>query len=409
MTAAYEQERVPLPELELRWRRCRLLLSAFLPEAVGLIVFSRINMYYLSGTFGNGLLWLPLEGAPVLLCRRGMERARLESPMARIHSFRSYRDIEPVLRGAGSPPAGALAVEMNGLSWTLANSFTRHLAGHQFLSGDRVLGMTRAIKSPWELAILREAGRRHDLCLTGLLPPLLRVGMSELEIAHLLFTLFLEQGHYGILRMENYGEEAYMGHIAAGDSGNYPSVFNGPLGLRGMHPATPHMGSPRRCWGAGEVLTIDAGFNLAGYQTDKTQVYWPGDPADMPTRAWAAHSFCMEMQEWIAGQLRPGVLPETIWEHCLRRAEQDGWAEGFMALGGNKVGFVGHGIGLAIDEYPVLARGFDLPLEAGMVLAVEPKIGIPGFGMVGVENTFEVTPDGGRRLTGSAGVIIPIA
>jgi Xaa-Pro aminopeptidase len=72
-----------------------------------------------------------------------------------------------------------------------------------------------------------------------------------------------------------------------------------------------------------------------------------------------------------------------------------------MALGGNKVRFIGHGIGLAIDEYPVIAKGFDAPLEAGMLFAVEPKIGIPGFGMVGVENTFEVTLEGGRCLTGS--------
>ena len=72
-----------------------------------------------------------------------------------------------------------------------------------------------------------------------------------------------------------------------------------------------------------------------------------------------------------------------------------------MALGGNKVRFLGHGIGLAIDEWPALAKGFEAPLEQGMVLALEPKIGLPGLGMVGVENTFEVTPDGGRCLTGS--------
>ncbi|MBU0909594.1 MAG: M24 family metallopeptidase, partial [Proteobacteria bacterium] len=80
--------------------------------------------------------------------------------------------------------------------------------------------------------------------------------------------------------------------------------------------------------------------------------------------------------------------------------------KGFMGLGKNKVGFVGHGIGLAIDEYPVLARGFDLPLEQGMVLAVEPKIGIPAVGMVGVENTFVVTEHGGRSLTGDQFTII---
>jgi Xaa-Pro aminopeptidase len=77
-----------------------------------------------------------------------------------------------------------------------------------------------------------------------------------------------------------------------------------------------------------------------------------------------------------------------------------------MALGGNKVGFVGHGIGLALDETPVIAKGFDAPLEEGMVIALEPKLGIPGFGMVGLENTFEVTASGGRSLTGDATAIL---
>jgi len=401
-------EPVPLPELEERWRRCRLLLTGIVPEAAGLIVFSRLNIYYLSGTLGNGLFWLPLAGEPVLLCRRGLERAVLESPMTLIRPFKSYRDIDAVLRDAGSPLGQKIAVEMNGLTWALAAGFTRHLAGREFLPGDRVPARARAIKSTRELAILREAGKRHNQCLTELLPPLLAAGMSELEISHRLCSLFMEQGHQGILRMENYGEEAFLGHIAAGDSGNYPSVFNGPVGLRGMHPAIPHMGSAARRWRAGEILTIDAGFGLAGYQTDKTQVYWSGDPADIPGRAQAAHDFCIEVQQWITDRLRPGEVPGAIWEHCRAWAEQSGWSEGFMALGGNRVHFVGHGIGLAIDEYPVLAGGFDLPLEAGMVLAVEPKIGIPGFGMVGVENTFAVTPGGGQCLTGSGHGIIPI-
>ena len=71
-----------------------------------------------------------------------------------------------------------------------------------------------------------------------------------------------------------------------------------------------------------------------------------------------------------------------------------------MGLGDNRVPFLGHGIGLTIDERPVVANGFDRPLEEGMTLALEPKIGIPGFGMVGLENTFEVGPEGGRCLTG---------
>ena len=113
-----------------------------------------------------------------------------------------------------------------------------------------------------------------------------------------------------------------------------------------------------------------------------------------------AYDLCVEVQRAAAASLRPGVVPSRIWRDVLDRVGDTPFAAGFMGLDGNQVPFLGHGIGLAIDEYPVIAKGFDEPLEAGMVLALEPKIGIPGFGMVGIENTFVVEESGGRSLTG---------
>ena len=396
---------VPLEELETRHERCRWALAGVAPESGGLLVLSRLNIYYLTGTYGAGAFWLPLEGEPVLLCRRGIERARLESPLARILPFRSFRDLAGLLAAAGSPLPAAAAVEMGGITWALGRTLAEHLAPAVLVPGDRALSLTRAVKSPWELAIIRAAGADHDRCLRERLPALIAPGMTEREIAHRVWEVLFAAGHQGLLRMENYGEEVFLGHVSAGESGNYPSVFNGPVGLRGEHPATPHMGSSKR-WERGEPLVCDIGFVRSGYHTDKTQVYFAGERGAIPERATAAHAFCVEVQAWVAAHLRPGSVPSQLAEHCFEWAERAGWDEGFMALGGNKVRFVGHGIGLAIDEYPVLAKGFDAPLEEGMLLAVEPKIGVPGFGMVGVENTFEVAAGGGRCLTGESYGII---
>lgn len=401
-----EEGQVPQAEIERRQERCRWELAGVAPEAGGLLVFSRLNIYYLTGTYGAGVLWLPLEGDPVLLCRRGIERARLESPLANILPFRSFRDLPGVLASAGSPLSATAAAEMGGISWALGRTLAEHLAAARLVPGDRALSLARSVKSPWELAILRAAGTDHDRCLRERLPPLIAPGMTEREIAHRVWDVLFAAGHQGVMRMENYGEEIFLGHIAAGESANYPSVFNGPVGLRGEHPAIPHMGWAGKRWEAGEPLVCDVGFSLAGYHTDKTQVYFAGSRASIPARAAAAHEFCIQVQGWLAAQLRPGSVPSRLAEHCFAWAERAGWAEGFMALGGNKVRFVGHGIGLAIDEYPVIAKGFDAPLAEGMLLALEPKIGIPGLGMVGVENTFEVTPEGGRCLTGAAYDII---
>jgi Xaa-Pro dipeptidase len=399
---------VSLEELGTRWDRCRNLLAQHIPQAGGIMLFSRLNIYYFTGTFGSGLFWLPLEGDPVLLCRRGSERAGLESPVANIHSFYTYRDVPDLLKNAGSPLAKTVAVEMNGLSWALGSSFAKYLSGREFLSGDKIISLTRSKKTGWELDKLRRAGKEHERCLVDLLPPLLKKGMTELQIAHIISDLFFSAGHHGILRMESYGEEVYLGHISIGDSGNYPSVFNGPLGLRGIHPAVPHMGSDAVRWEPGLPLSIDNGFTLEGYQTDKTQVYWLDDERSIPDSVRSAHACCVEIQAWIAEHLKPGVLPSEIWARSLSYAEKKGHGDGFMGLGRNKVHFVGHGIGLAIDEYPALAKGFDQPLEEGMVLAVEPKIGIPGIGMVGLENTFEVAAAGGVCLTGEKPDIICI-
>ena len=177
---------------------------------------------------------------------------------------------------------------MGGITWALGRTLAEHLAPAKLVPGDRALSLARAVKSPWELEIIRAAGADHDRCLRERLPPLIAPGMTEREIAHRVWEVLFAAGHQGLLRMENYGEEVFLGHVSAGESGNYPSVFNGPVGLRGEHPATPHMGSSKR-WERGEPLVCDIGFVRSGYHTDKTQVYFAGPRAAIPARAAAAH------------------------------------------------------------------------------------------------------------------------
>lgn len=395
-------ERLPEAEMRSRQECCRKHLAELTPEAGGLLVFSRLAIYYLTGTWANGLLWLPRQGEAVLLCRKGQERAELESPLPTILSYRSYRDIPSRCAEAGSPLSPVVAAEQGGLPWSLAALLTARLPQVAFVAGDAVLARAQAVKSDWELAKIRLCGERHNQGLRQTIPPRLHPGMTEREITHQCWAAFFELGHMGPLRMGNPGEEIFLGHVAAGDSGNYPSAFNGPVGLRGEHPALPFGGYAGTVWKKGQVLTLDIGFALEGYQTDKTQVYFAGPERALPEVVRRGHDFCVRVQAMAAAALRPGALPSAIYAQAMAMAAAEGFVEGFMGLGANKVPFLGHGIGLTIDGWPVLAKGFDTPLQAGMTLALEPKYGIPDVGMVGVENTFEVTPDGGVCLTGDA-------
>ncbi|KHK04234.1 M24 family metallopeptidase [Desulfovibrio sp. TomC] len=393
-------ERLPESEMRSRQESVRALLAKTAPEAGGLLVFSRLALYYLTGSWANGILWLPLTGEPVLLCRKGRERAALESPLPTIVGFRSFSDIVPLCREAGSALTPTCAAEQAGLPWNLASLLTSRLPDTVFTSGDAALAMAQAYKSEWELAKMRLCGARHARGLAELVPQRIRPGLTEREIARQCWDAFFELGHQGQLRMGSYGEEIFLGHIAVGDSANYPSVFNGPVGLRGEHPALPFSGYAGTVWKKGQVLTIDNGFSLEGYSTDKTQVYFAGKAADLPDAARRGHELCVAVQQAVATRLVPGAIPSELYALALSMAEAAGLSEGFMGLGDNQVRFLGHGIGLAIDGWPVLAKGFDVPLAAGMTLALEPKYGIPEVGMVGVENTFEVTAEGGRCLTG---------
>lgn len=391
---------IPAEELALRHNRCRALLAEFAPEASGLLVFARPAIYYLCGTLGMGCLWLPRDGEPLLLLRKGEGRAALEAPSTRVASYRSYKDLPDLAAEAGVPFGEVVAVDMAGLTWQLGDMLRARLPQHRFVSGDTALAVAQSLKSEWELAILRSCGERHHLALYDVLPQLIRPGMSEREIAHTAWAVFFELGHQGVLRMSANGEECFLGHVSAGDSGNYPSSFNGPLGVRGEHPAVPLMGYAGKLWKQGEPLALDIGFQLEGYHTDKTQLYWGGASGSVPAEVQAAHDFCVDVQAWAAEALKPGAKVSDIWAHCLKWAEEAGFAEGFMGLGANKVPFLGHGIGLAIDGWPAIAKGFDRPVEKGMVFALEPKQAIPGLGMVGVENTFEVTDSGAVCITG---------
>jgi Xaa-Pro aminopeptidase len=288
---------------------------------------------------------------------------------------------------------------MDGLPWGLGRKLAASLKDVEFMSGDRALLGARARKTEWELAKMRRAGELHRICLEEILPDGLRPGMTERDCAIRAWDVFFEHGHSGLMRMGAFGEEIFLGHVSAGESGNYPSAFNGPLGLRGDSPAVPFMGNADVIWDGKRPLSCDIGFCLEGYHTDKTSVYW-GPDHDVPEEAARAHDFCIEVQAWLADNAVPGATPADLYRPCAERAEKEGFAEGFMALGGNNVPFVGHGIGLVIDEYPPLAERFEEPLEAGMCLAIEPKIGIPGLGMVGTENTFEVREGGAKCLTG---------
>jgi Xaa-Pro dipeptidase len=347
-----------------------------------------------------GVFWLPRIGEPLLMVRKSLERVALDAPHTRAALYRSYSDLVSLASAHGAPFTPVIAAEQAALPWSLADTLQRRLSQVVFVSGDTALSRARVVKTAFELEIMREGGRRHARGMEEILPERIRPGMTELEVAHEAMTVFFSLGGLGIHRQNAFGEEQYLGKVSVGDNGNYPSVFNGPVGGTGAHPSLPNLGSPTTIWKAGSILIADFGFNHKGYLSDKTLCYFAGKKAAIPAKAQKAHDVCMAIEQAVGERLKPGVIPQELYSLAVDMAEKSGFADGFMGAGANRVHFLGHGIGLCVDEWPVLAPRFANPLEAGMVVAVEPKIGLPGLAMVGSENIWEVTESGGRCLSG---------
>ena len=349
----------------------------------------------------DGMLIIPRDDEPTFWVRRSYERALNESLFKNIKPMNSYRE------AAGSfdyiPETIYLETEVVPLS--LYHRFQKYFPFKNYKSLDKCIANIRAVKSEYELSLMRMAGKIHEHVLEDIVPGILKEGMSEAELAADLFKVMIEEGHHGVTRFGMFDTEIILGQIGFGESSIYPSYFNGPGGNYGMGPSVPLIGSRDWKLKSGDFVFIDAGCGYDGYNTDKTMTYM--FEKSLPKYVIEIHSKCVDIQDEIAEMLKPGAIPSVIYNEIMDNLDTE-FLQNFMGFGDSRVNFLGHGIGLLIDEIPVIANGFNEPLKEGMVLAVEPKKGIKNIGMVGIENTFIVTPKGGECITGNNPGLIPL-
>lgn len=384
--------KVPQSELKSRMSRFRGRMDASAPDWEAAVVVSKINMFYFAGTMQDGMLIIPRAGEAELWVRKSYERALDESLFPVIKPMESYRDAA----AAVTLPA-AVHLETETVPLAMYSRLQRYFPITQVKPLEPHLAAVRAVKSQYELNLTIQSGEIHRRVLEDIVPGMLKAGMSEAELSADIFTILIAQGHHGVARFGMFDTEIPIGQIGFGESSLYPSYFNGPGGHRGLSAAAPFLGSRERKLAPGDLVFVDIGCGVNGYHSDKTTTYMFGKP--IPQDAVAAHHRCVDIQNEIAAMLVPGEIPARIYKKVMAGIDQ-AFMQDFMGYGSRRVKFLGHGVGLQIDETPVLAEGFNEPLTEGMVIAVEPKKGMGGVGMVGIENTFLVAEGGGRCITG---------
>jgi Xaa-Pro aminopeptidase len=387
--------KIPLLELADRMRRFRAQMDVTQPDWALAAFLGRVNQYYFTGTMQDGVLLVPRDQDAVFWVRRSYDRALEESSFPDIRPMRSFRDAAQALPAHG--PRAAIHLETELVPLALVERFRKHFPCDTVAALDAPIAAVQAVKSPYELELIERTGAAHRHLLEDAVPALLREGISEAEFACDLYALMVREGHEGTVRFHGFNVDIAVAQLGFGINSLVPTSFDGPGGCRGLSPAAPVLGSRDRTLRKGDLVFVDTGFSMSGYSTDKTMIYMFAEP--IPDEALAAHRRCVDLQLELAAQLKPGAIPAEIYTRTLESLEP-GFLEHFMGFGSRRARFLGHGVGLHIDEPPVLAEGFEAPLAESMVLALEPKKGIPDVGMVGTENTYVVTPAGGRSLTG---------
>ncbi len=367
----------------------RRLSGAGLDAAV--MVHPRDILYY-AGTARPATLVVGPQEA-VLLVRRGLDLARQEATLARVEPGGGWDAVAAVLAAQGLT-RGTLGADLDVMPAQLYRRMRDALPGWEVEDISPLVLAQRMVKGPAEIQATERAAAVADAGQAAL-PPILRPGLSELALAAEVEAALRRAGHEGYQPLRYPGARGGGVLLMSGENltvrGGHGLVVTGA----GLSPGTPY-GPSRRQVRPGDLVVLDIGATYDGYTADESRTYTVGRPTAAQEALFEA---ALAVEGAVLSALRPGVPVAEVYaaaEATLAQGAPPHFPPGSLSL----PGFVGHGLGLEIDEPPVLWPREATPLAAGMVLAVEVEVSAPADGLMAkVEDTVVVEADGPRLLT----------
>ena len=382
-----------VPALEIS-RRISALQDHLIELVLGgCLLLQNTDIFYFSGTMQSGVLFIPARGEPVFWIRRSLDRARAESPLNDIRLQdtlgKTCREITMRL------PAGkSLGLELDVLPTRIFQRYVNELPQIQLSDISPLIRGLRARKSDYELECVKKACRIASEVF-AVAKTLIKPGITELELQAELEYQARIRGHLGIGRMRGWNNELFFGHVISGAAAAVRGYLDAPTNGIGLAPAFPQ-GATIQPLQPGIPISVDFMINYNGYMNDATRMFCLGEPDKKLARA---HQDLLELNRQLLAAIKPGVMAKSIFEVAMDLADNMGYGDNFLGTGHDQVSFVGHGVGLEVDEFPFLARDSKQMLEPGMIFALEPKFIFPGRGVATIENTYLLTDHGSRRLT----------
>jgi Xaa-Pro dipeptidase len=363
------------------WGRLQRLRDAIISECA--LIFQNADRYYFSGTLMGEFIFLGKDEIS-LYCRKACERAERETPLplkyGRMNSLKKIGDLKTI------------GIEFDVLPISIFFYLKKLFPNSDFIDISGIIRNLRSVKSNYEIGKIRKAAHIVDLGMKHA-SEIIHPGMCEIDLAASIEKKMREEGHQGLVRSRSFGYELFYGHILSGKNGAMPSFLDSPTGGQGLSPAMPQ-GAGYKKIRKNEPVLVDYVGVWEGYIADESRIFKCGK---LSPRLQDALDASCTIQRWIEKSLSAEEIPQDIFCGAQEIAKIAGFEKNFLGLK-EKIKFVGHGVGLELDELPVLASGCIMPLKNRMTIASEPKF-IFNSGVVGVEDTFLVGKKKAERLT----------
>lgn len=378
-------------EITGRLRRFREELAAH--QVDGALLIQTVDVYYLCGTDQDAHLWISSHReTPLLMVRKSILRAKDSSAIDAIVPLPSLSHIPNLIKKHTGRLPARLGLEMDILPAKLYLTYCHIFPDTEMVDISPLIRRVRMTKSRQEISYIKKAAQMADEMYKQI-PSFLEESETETDLALRVEAFYRSQGHPGLVRARAFNSAIHYGHIMSGKDSSVPSSSMGPTGGKGLGSFYSQ--------GAGSSkierhvpIIVDYASNVEGYIADQSRIFSLGTLKEKFCRA---HDAMLEVQETVSQKGASGTQAKELYEMGRQIAQRKGFIDGFMGYP-DPVPFIAHGVGLEIDEWPIIGKNSTTVLEEGMVLALEPKVVFPGEGVVGIENVFVVTQKGMKKL-----------
>lgn len=342
------------------------------------LLSDNVSLYYTSGRVFAGFTYITAEGGVYYFVRRPIGFGG----EANVYYIRKPEMIPALIEKLPK----SLALKTDVLTVAEYNRLSQVFPDAEIVDASAMMRGIRSVKSDFEQRLLKESGIHHEAAY-GRIPDVYHAGMTDVQLQIEIERLLRLEGCLGLFRVQGNSMELFMGNILVGDNADSPTPYDFAMGGAGVDASLP-VGASGEEITSGKTVMVDACGNFNGYMTDMTRCYRIGEVSEL---ALKAHNLSVSINHRLA-EFGAGTPAKHLYDEAVRMVEEAALSDYFMGHA-QKAGFVGHGLGIEINEAPVLApRSRDI-LEEGQVVAIEPKFVIPGVGAVGIENTYIVRAD----------------